>query len=215
MFLTDWIWLNNKWTFLLQGQWKNSNLTTISSLFHRTCHLPCLSSSPVFPDLLGAVPAALHVSVIVFCVTVILFSSVATGFFFFNAFGRPYETLQGPMGLYLWSFICCKGQLITSIYNSLSIFISCYQNLTILVPIPQVLVAFWWWSCLLLRWNCTVSPSESPTLTRSPTRSRHTVNVTTAVFGSFSWSSYSMDSTFSWSVWREYSSPSGRTRSLS
>ncbi|XP_008313722.1 clarin-1 isoform X1 [Cynoglossus semilaevis] len=69
----------------------------------------------VFPDLLGAVPAALHVSVIVFCVTVILFSSVATGFFFFNAFGRPYETLQGPMGLYLWSFICCTCSLLVMI----------------------------------------------------------------------------------------------------
>ncbi|XP_029302247.1 clarin-1 [Cottoperca gobio] len=49
----------------------------------------------------------LHVSVIFFCGAVILFSSVATGLFFFNAFGRPYETLQGPMGLYLWTFICC------------------------------------------------------------------------------------------------------------
>uniref|UniRef100_UPI001CD87E34 clarin-1 n=1 Tax=Solea senegalensis TaxID=28829 RepID=UPI001CD87E34 len=61
----------------------------------------------VFPDLVGGFPVGLHVTVVVFCGTVILFSSVATGFFFFNAFGHPYETLQGPMGLYLWSFICC------------------------------------------------------------------------------------------------------------
>ncbi|XP_038549483.1 clarin-1 [Micropterus salmoides] len=60
-----------------------------------------------FPDLLSAIPAGLHIAVIFFCGVVILFSSVATGFFFFNAFGRPYETLQGPMGLYLWTFICC------------------------------------------------------------------------------------------------------------
>ncbi|XP_040902079.1 clarin-1 [Toxotes jaculatrix] len=60
-----------------------------------------------FPDLLSAIPAGLHITVIFFCGAVILFSSVAAGFFFFNAFGRPYETLQGPMGLYLWSFICC------------------------------------------------------------------------------------------------------------
>ncbi|XP_051255040.1 clarin-1 [Dicentrarchus labrax] len=59
-----------------------------------------------FPDLLGAIPAGLHVTLIFFCGVVILFSSVATGFFFFNAFGRPYETLQGPMGLYLWTAIC-------------------------------------------------------------------------------------------------------------
>ncbi|TNN01379.1 hypothetical protein fugu_010761 [Takifugu bimaculatus] len=31
--------------------------------------------------------------------------SSATGFFFFNAFGRPYEMLQGPVGLYLWTSI--------------------------------------------------------------------------------------------------------------
>ncbi|KAK9520322.1 hypothetical protein VZT92_020217 [Zoarces viviparus] len=58
-----------------------------------------------FPDLLSVIPVVLHVSVIFFCGVVILFSSVVTGFFFFNAFGRPYETLQGPMGLYLWTFI--------------------------------------------------------------------------------------------------------------
>ncbi|KAE8294762.1 Clarin-1 Usher syndrome type-3 protein [Larimichthys crocea] len=63
----------------------------------------------VFPDLLSVIPAGLHVTVIFFCGVVILFSSVATGFFFFNAFGRPYETLQGPMGLYLWTAICCLG----------------------------------------------------------------------------------------------------------
>lgn len=26
----------------------------------------------------------------------------------FNAFGSPYETLHGPLGLYLWSFISCE-----------------------------------------------------------------------------------------------------------
>ncbi|XP_029027089.1 clarin-1 [Betta splendens] len=60
-----------------------------------------------FPELLNAVPAGLHISVIFFCGVVILFSSVASGLFFFNAFGRPYETLQGPLGLYLWTFISC------------------------------------------------------------------------------------------------------------
>ncbi|KAF7657600.1 hypothetical protein LDENG_00024900 [Lucifuga dentata] len=60
-----------------------------------------------FADLLPAIPAGLHVTIIFFCVVVVLFSSVASGFFFFNAFGRPYETLHGPLGLYLWSFICC------------------------------------------------------------------------------------------------------------
>ncbi|KAM9317620.1 clarin-1 [Pholidichthys leucotaenia] len=68
-----------------------------------------------FPGLLGTIPAGLHVTVIIFCAVVILFSSVATGFFFFNAFGRPYETLQGPMGLYLWTFICCVSSCLVMI----------------------------------------------------------------------------------------------------
>lgn len=67
-----------------------------------------MSPLPVFPDLLSAVPAGLHVTVIFFCGAVILFSSVACGFFFFNAFGRPYETLHGPVGLYLWTSISCE-----------------------------------------------------------------------------------------------------------
>ncbi|XP_047450591.1 clarin-1 [Mugil cephalus] len=68
-----------------------------------------------FPDLLDAIPAGLHVTIIFFCGVVIFFSSVATGFFFFNAFGRPYETLQGPMGLYLWTFICCLSSCLVMI----------------------------------------------------------------------------------------------------
>ncbi|XP_068601468.1 clarin-1 [Brachionichthys hirsutus] len=60
----------------------------------------------VFPDLLGAIPAGLHVAVLFFCGAATLLSSVASGFFFFNALGRPYETLHGPTGLYLWSFTC-------------------------------------------------------------------------------------------------------------
>ncbi|XP_071389028.1 clarin-1 isoform X1 [Centroberyx affinis] len=70
-----------------------------------------------FPDLMDAIPAGLHVTVIFFCGVLILFSSVATGFFFFNAFGRPYETLQGPMGLYLWNFICSALFITASIFR--------------------------------------------------------------------------------------------------
>ncbi|TWW76656.1 Clarin-1 Usher syndrome type-3 protein [Takifugu flavidus] len=58
-----------------------------------------------FSELLTVMPAGLHVTVIFFCGVVILLSSAATGFFFFNAFGRPYEMLQGPVGLYLWTSI--------------------------------------------------------------------------------------------------------------
>lgn len=69
---------------------------------------------PVFPELLAVVPAGLHVSIIFFCGVVVLFSSVATGFFFFNAFGRPYETLQGPVGLYLWT--CVSGEACVCVF---------------------------------------------------------------------------------------------------
>ncbi|CAN9511247.1 unnamed protein product [Ophioblennius macclurei] len=79
-------------------------------LFHgrrvKQCGLGGRSSRfSFFPDLLSTIPVELHITVIFFCGSVILFSSVATGFFFFNAFGRPYETLQGPMGLYVWTLI--------------------------------------------------------------------------------------------------------------
>uniref|UniRef100_A0A3P9JBD3 Clarin 1 n=1 Tax=Oryzias latipes TaxID=8090 RepID=A0A3P9JBD3_ORYLA len=66
----------------------------------------------------GAVPAGLHVAVIFFCGVVVLFSSVASGFFFFNAFGRPYEMLQGPAGLYLWTFICCVSSFLVLVLFS-------------------------------------------------------------------------------------------------
>ncbi|XP_009882685.1 PREDICTED: clarin-1 isoform X1 [Charadrius vociferus] len=61
-----------------------------------------------FPDLLKIIPASIHVSVILFCTVLIIFALVGAGFFMFNAFGSPYETLHGPVGLYLWSFIACK-----------------------------------------------------------------------------------------------------------
>uniref|UniRef100_A0A3B5M022 Clarin 1 n=1 Tax=Xiphophorus couchianus TaxID=32473 RepID=A0A3B5M022_9TELE len=69
-----------------------------------------------FPDLLGGIPAGLHVTIVFFCSAVVLFSSVASGFFFFNAFGRPYETLQGPMGLYLWT--CATSCLVLILFAS-------------------------------------------------------------------------------------------------
>ncbi|XP_044887090.1 clarin-1 isoform X2 [Mauremys mutica] len=61
-----------------------------------------------FPDLLKIIPASIHVSVILFSTVLIVFALVGTGFFMYNAFGNPYETLHGPVGLYLWSFISCS-----------------------------------------------------------------------------------------------------------
>ncbi|XP_074690724.1 clarin-1 isoform X2 [Strix aluco] len=49
----------------------------------------------------------------------IIFALVGAGFFMFNAFGSPYETLHGPIGLYLWSFIACScGCLIMILFSS-------------------------------------------------------------------------------------------------
>uniref|UniRef100_A0A6I8N1V7 Clarin 1 n=1 Tax=Ornithorhynchus anatinus TaxID=9258 RepID=A0A6I8N1V7_ORNAN len=55
-----------------------------------------------FPDLLKVIPLSIHVSVILFSIILIVFTLVATAFFLFNAFGKPYETLHGPTGLYFW-----------------------------------------------------------------------------------------------------------------
>ncbi|XP_051482309.1 clarin-1 isoform X1 [Apus apus] len=72
-----------------------------------------------FPDLLRTIPASIHVSVILFCTVLVVFALLGAGFFMLNAFGSPYETLHGPVGLYLWSFIaCCCGCLIMILFSS-------------------------------------------------------------------------------------------------
>ncbi|XP_041126495.1 clarin-1 [Polyodon spathula] len=72
-----------------------------------------------FPDLLEAIPASIHVSVILFSAAVIIFSLVAAALFMYNAFGTPYETLHGPLGLYLWNFISCScGCLVMMLFAS-------------------------------------------------------------------------------------------------
>ncbi|XP_051874412.1 clarin-1 isoform X1 [Pristis pectinata] len=72
-----------------------------------------------FPTLLDAIPASIHVMVLLFSAAVIVFALVAAGFFTFNAFGRPYETLHGPMGLYLWNAIACScGFMVMILFTS-------------------------------------------------------------------------------------------------
>lgn len=61
--------------------------------------------SSVFPDLLKAIPVSIHVNVILFSTILIVLTLVGTAFFMYNAFGKPFETLHGPLGLYLLSFI--------------------------------------------------------------------------------------------------------------
>ncbi|XP_040286982.1 clarin-1 [Bufo bufo] len=72
-----------------------------------------------FPDMLNVIPASVHVSVVIFTTALIVFALVGTGFFMFNAFGKPYETLHGPVGLYLWCFISCScGCLVLILFSS-------------------------------------------------------------------------------------------------
>ncbi|XP_034853019.1 clarin-1 [Mirounga leonina] len=59
----------------------------------------------LFPDLLQAIPVSIHVNVILFSTILVVLTMVGTAFFMYNAFGKPFETLHGPLGLYLLSFI--------------------------------------------------------------------------------------------------------------
>ncbi|KAM7331231.1 hypothetical protein ACRRTK_010420 [Alexandromys fortis] len=59
----------------------------------------------VFPDLLQAIPVSIHVNIILFSMILVVLTMVGTAFFMYNAFGKPFETLHGPLGLYLVSFI--------------------------------------------------------------------------------------------------------------
>ncbi|XP_011941148.1 PREDICTED: clarin-1 isoform X2 [Cercocebus atys] len=67
--------------------------------------MQALQQHPVFPDLLKAIPVSIHVNVILFSAILIVLTMVGTAFFMYNAFGKPFETLHGPLGLYLLSFI--------------------------------------------------------------------------------------------------------------
>ncbi|XP_030072589.1 clarin-1 [Microcaecilia unicolor] len=72
-----------------------------------------------FPDLLNVIPASIHISVLLFSAALAVFALVETAFFMFNAFGNPYKSLHGPLGLYLWSFISCScGCLVLILFSS-------------------------------------------------------------------------------------------------
>uniref|UniRef100_A0A8C4MV31 Clarin 1 n=1 Tax=Equus asinus asinus TaxID=83772 RepID=A0A8C4MV31_EQUAS len=62
-------------------------------------------SGRIFPDLLKVIPVSIQVNVLLFSVILVVVTMVGTAFFMYNAFGKPFETLHGPPGLYLLSFI--------------------------------------------------------------------------------------------------------------
>ncbi|XP_055452872.1 clarin-1 isoform X1 [Psammomys obesus] len=81
----------------------NSIKESYSSAGHKIPLIFGLSS--VFPDLLQAIPVSIHVNIILFSMILVVLTMVGTAFFMYNAFGKPFETLHGPLGLYLVSFI--------------------------------------------------------------------------------------------------------------
>ncbi|KAM9820279.1 clarin-1 [Neosynchiropus ocellatus] len=71
-----------------------------------------------FPQLQASVPVALHVTTVFFCGLEVIFSSLSSVFFFFNAFGRPYEALHSPRGLYLWTLVSCAASCLVMVLFS-------------------------------------------------------------------------------------------------
>ena len=95
------------------------------TFFNYTCRWPLMKFllifvlSSVFPDLLKAVPLSIHVNVILFSTILIVLTLVGTAFFMYNAFGKPFETLHGPLGLYLLSFISGEYRILSLKTNGL------------------------------------------------------------------------------------------------
>ncbi|CAH6779094.1 Clrn1 [Phodopus roborovskii] len=78
-------------------------VTALTNIDHKI--LLILGLSSVFPDLLQAIPVSIHVNTILFSMILVVLTMVGTAFFMYNAFGKPFEALHGPLGLYLMSFI--------------------------------------------------------------------------------------------------------------
>ena len=102
-------------------KWKKEGF----NLLNYTCRWPLMTFLPifvlssVFPDLLKAIPVSIHVNVILFSTILIVLTLVGTAFFMYNAFGKPFETLHGPLGLYLLSFISGEYKILPLKTNGL------------------------------------------------------------------------------------------------
>ncbi|XP_007887214.2 clarin-2 [Callorhinchus milii] len=59
----------------------------------------------IFPQLVKTLHAAVHMLVILFLCFAIAFALVSFGFCIYNAVKIPYQTIKGPMGIYLWNLI--------------------------------------------------------------------------------------------------------------
>uniref|UniRef100_A0A8C4JLL5 Clarin 1 n=1 Tax=Dromaius novaehollandiae TaxID=8790 RepID=A0A8C4JLL5_DRONO len=73
----------------------------------------------IFPELLRAIPASIHVSVVLFCAAAAAAALAATGLFAYNALGSPRRALHGPAGLYLCTFVAGScGCLVLVLFSS-------------------------------------------------------------------------------------------------
>ncbi|XP_006629236.2 clarin-2 [Lepisosteus oculatus] len=59
----------------------------------------------IFPNLVKKLNGALHVMIILFLFTAIVFALISFGFCIYNARKIPYQSIKGPGGIYLWNFV--------------------------------------------------------------------------------------------------------------
>lgn len=59
----------------------------------------------VFPKLIRKVNSGLHMIIIFFLFFAIGFALVSLAFCIYNARKVPYQSIKGPLGIYLWNFI--------------------------------------------------------------------------------------------------------------
>ena len=67
-----------------------------------------LFSDDVEPWQYGIFGIGYWVGVLVMFSFGIIWGLVSIGFTVFNIFGKPIETISGPLGLYVWNLLACK-----------------------------------------------------------------------------------------------------------
>lgn len=94
-------------------------ITVSGFYFSHACFFFFFHSFSVFPKLIRKVNSGLHVIIIFFLFFAIGFALVSLAFCIYNARKVPYQSIKGPLGLYLWNFIA-GGLTITTKYIQFS-----------------------------------------------------------------------------------------------
>lgn len=91
----------------------------------------------VFPKLIRKVNSGLHMIAIFFLFFAIGFALVSLAFCIYNARKVPYQSIKGPLGLYLWNFIAGRINQTTLLcilcFLSIEHLWSCPLTMTVLV----------------------------------------------------------------------------------